>query len=60
MQPSQQTTVSGAALGAALGVIVVWLVEVLGRTDVPAAVEGALVVVVTALIALVYPPENRA
>lgn len=58
MQPSNQTTVTGAALGAAIGAILVWLIEVLSHVDIPSAVEGSILVVVTALVSLVYPPQQ--
>lgn len=59
MPTSQETTVVGAALGAATGTIVVYLAEVLAKVDIPAGVEGAIVVVATALVALVYPANPR-
>ncbi len=59
MNTSQNTTVVGAALGAAVGTIVVYLAELLATVDVPSAVEGAIVVVCTALVALVYPANPR-
>lgn len=59
MNTSTQTTVTGAALGAAVGCILVWLLETYaGSGDIPSTVEGAVVVVCTALIALVYPPSR--
>lgn len=55
MNTSQQTTVTGAALGAAVGCVVVWIAETALTMDVPSTVEGALVVICTALVALIYP-----
>lgn len=60
MKTSQETTVVGAALGAAAGTIVVYLAEVLATTDIPSAVEGAIIVVCTALVALIYPANPPA
>lgn len=60
MNTSQNTTVVGASLGAATGGIVVYLIEVLSKTDVPTAIEGMIVVVATALVALLYPANPPA
>ena len=59
MQTSGNTTVVGAALGAAVGSIVVYLAELLGKVDLPGPIEGSVVVVCTALVALVYPESPR-
>jgi hypothetical protein len=52
------TSVVGAGLGAAVGTIVVYLAEVLATTDIPTAVEGAIVVVATSLVAYAVPPSR--
>ena len=57
MDVSTNTTVLGAGFGAALGAIIVYVVEALAGVDIPAGVEGAIVVVVTGLIAYVVPPN---
>ena len=60
MNTSPITSVTGAALGSAVGCIVVYLGELLGHVEIPGPVEGAIVVVCTALVALVYPaPSNE-
>jgi len=51
-----QTNAGAAAVGAALGVILVYLIEVLTGTDIPLAVEGAITVVVTFLVGYLVPP----
>lgn len=53
----ENTSATGAAVGAALGTIVVYVAEVATVTDIPAAVEGATVVVVTYLLARLLPPR---
>lgn len=55
MQVSTQTTITGAALGAAIGSIIIYLIGLLAHVDVPPAIQGSVIVVVTALVALVYP-----
>ena len=57
MTVNTNTTVLGAGFGAALGAIVVYLAETLSGTDIPAAVEGAIVVVVAGLVAYIVPPN---
>lgn len=52
------TSVLGAGFGAALGTILVYLAETLSRTDIPSAVEGSIVVVVTGLVAYLIPPNS--
>ncbi len=59
MNTSSITTVTGAALGSAVGCILVYLGELLAHVDIPGPVEGAVVVVATALVALVYPAPPR-
>ncbi len=59
MQTSTTTSVTGAALGAAVGCVAVWILEAALTMDVPSTVEGALVVVATALVALIYPANPR-
>jgi hypothetical protein len=58
MHPTNNTSVTGAALGAALGCIVVYVVELLATLDVPSGVEGAVVVVCTAIVASIFPTTN--
>jgi len=41
------TNVGAAAVGAALGVILVYVIEIATGGDIPTAVEGAITVVVT-------------
>ncbi len=60
MNTSQNTSVMGATLGAALGCVVAWIAETALTMDIPATVEGALVVIFTALVALVYPANPPA
>jgi H+/Cl- antiporter ClcA len=43
------------AVGAALGVILVYVIEVFTGTDIPIAVEGAITVVVTFLVGYLVP-----
>ena len=45
-----------AGFGSALGTIILYLAEILSGVDILAAVEGAIVVVVTGLIAYIVPP----
>lgn len=52
------TTVFGAGFGAALGAILIYLAEIFGRTDIPAGVEGSILVVVTALVAYIVPADS--
>lgn len=60
MHASQNTTVVGASLGAATGGIAVYLIEILSRTDIPSPIEGMIIVVATALVALLYPANPPA
>ena len=60
MQTSTTTSITGAMLGSAVGCVVVYLVEILATTDVPAAVEAALVIICTALVSLVWPANPPA
>ena len=57
MNVNTNTTVFGAGFGAALGAIIVYLAETISGTDIPAAVEGAIVVVVAGLVAYIVPPN---
>jgi hypothetical protein len=57
MNVNTNTTVLGAGFGAALGAIIVYLAETISGTDIPAAVEGAIVVVVAGLVAYIVPPN---
>lgn len=52
------TTVQGAAFGAAVAAILVYLIEVLANTDIPSAIEGSVLVVVTGLVAYLIPPNS--
>ncbi len=56
MNVSSTTTVTGAVLGSAVGCVIVYLGELFGHVDIPGPIEGFVVVIATALIALVYPP----
>jgi hypothetical protein len=48
-------------VGGAQGrVIVGYLADILGKVDIPAGVEGTILVVCTTLVALVYPANLRA
>ncbi len=53
---SNKTTVTAAALGGALGVIITWLVGPVAGVDVPATVGAAIATVCTALVGLVWSP----
>ena len=57
MNVNTNTTVLGTGFGAALGAIIVYLAETISGTDIPAAVEGAIVVVVAGLVAYIVPPN---
>ena len=57
MNVNTNTTVLGAGFGAALGAIIVYLAETISGTDIPAAIEGAIVVVVAGLVAYIVPPN---
>ena len=57
MNVNTNTTVLGAGFGATLGAIIVYLAETISGTDIPAAVEGAIVVVVAGLVAYIVPPN---
>jgi hypothetical protein len=52
---SENTTATGAAVGAAVGSIVVYFAELATRADIPAPVEGAVVVVCVYLVARFLP-----
>ncbi len=60
MNTSTNTSILGASLGAAVGCVVAWIAETALAMDIPATVEGALVVIATALVALVYPANAPA
>ncbi len=60
MQPSTNTTVTGAMMGAATGGIVVYLAELFGKVDIPSPVEGMVLVLCTGLVALLYPANPPA
>jgi hypothetical protein len=50
-QPKVLAATAGAGVGAAISTIGVYLIETLGRVDLPDAVEGALLVLVSAGVA---------
>ena len=59
MNLGNNTSAEGAAFGAALGAIIVYLAELLSRVDIPAAVEGSIVVVVVYAVARLLPTRER-
>lgn len=52
------TNIGAAALGAALGLIIVYLGELIAGVDIPFGVEGAITVVVTAIVGYIVPPTR--
>ena len=50
-QPKVIAATAGAGVGAATSTIIIYLIETLGRIDLPAAVEGAALVLVSAGVA---------
>lgn len=50
-QPKVVAATAGAGVGAAVSTIGVYLIETLGRVDLPDAVEGAILVLVSAGVA---------
>lgn len=60
-QPKVVGAVSGAGVGAAAGTVAVYLIEELGRIDLPGTVEGAILVLVAAGLAFLggYLPKLR-
>ncbi len=54
---SNTTSAEGASIGAAVGLIIVWLLDAFVHVEVPIAVSGAIIVVVTYLIARFIPPR---
>jgi hypothetical protein len=54
------TKVTAAALAVAVGSIVVYLIETLGRVDLPTGVEAAIVVILTFLAGYLTPESNPA
>jgi hypothetical protein len=50
------TTVTAAALGGALGVLATFILGQVGVANIPAEVGGAISTVCTALVGLVYTP----
>ena len=50
-QPKVVAATIGAGVGAALSTVIIYLVETLGRVDLPDAVEGAGAVLVSAAVA---------
>lgn len=59
MDTTTNTSVTGAALGASTGCVIAWIAETAMKMDIPSPVEGAIVVIATALVALVYPASPR-
>ena len=59
MNTSTTTSITGAMLGSALGCVVAWTAETAMKMDIPSPVEGAIVVICTALVALFYPANPR-
>jgi len=55
MNTTPNTSITGAMLGSAVGCVAVWIAETAITIDVPAPVEAAIVIICTALVALVYP-----
>ena len=55
MNVGSESTAGTGAVGAALGVILVYVIEVLAGIDIPLAVEGAITVVVTFLVGYLVP-----
>jgi len=51
------TNVGAAAVGAALGVILVYVIEIATGGDIPTAVEGAITVVVTFSVGYLVPTD---
>lgn len=49
-QPKVVAATVGAGVGAAAGTVVNYLIETIGRVDLPDTVEGAIVVLITAAI----------
>jgi hypothetical protein len=56
---SKDTSVAGAGFGAAVGTLVLYGVE-RGLGDLPTTVDGALVLVVTVIVAAVWPASREA
>ena len=52
---SENTTATGAAVGAAIGSILVYFAELATKADIPATVEGSMVVVAVYLVARFLP-----
>lgn len=50
-QPKVIASTAGAGVGAAVSTLAVYLIETLGRVDLPDAVEGAILVLVSAGVA---------
>jgi hypothetical protein len=55
MNVGSESTAGTGAVGAALGVILVYVIELLAGIDIPLAVEGAITVVVTFLVGYLVP-----
>jgi hypothetical protein len=53
---TNNTTVTAAALGGALGILVTFVLTQVGVDNIPAEVGGAISTVATALVGLVYSP----
>lgn len=50
-QPKVLAATAGAGVGAAISTIAVYLIETLGKIDMPEAVDGAILVLVSAGVA---------
>jgi hypothetical protein len=57
-QLKENTSSEGAAAGAAIGFILAWLADAAFAMDVPLAVQGAIAVVTTYLLARLLPPRS--
>ncbi len=55
LKPARKVTVG--ALSGAAATIIVWLIEMIGKTTVPAAVAIAITTVVTFVISYLIPPS---
>ena len=60
MQTSQNTTVTGATLGGAVGLVVAWLLETYTAQPIPDFIQGAIALICIALVSLLYPADPPA
>ncbi len=58
LELSNSTSAEGAAIGAAIGAILVYVAELATATDIPSALEGSILVVATYLVARLLPPRS--